>query len=50
MIYFFNFNILFFIFSYRNTASETIKQKLVYAGSEEGKFLALRQSFTEVCI
>lgn len=31
----------------KNTASETIKQKLVYAGSEEGKFLALRQSFTE---
>ncbi|KAM5559866.1 DEAD-box ATP-dependent RNA helicase 57 [Rosa sericea] len=31
----------------KNAASETIKQKLVYAGSEQGKFLALRQSFTE---
>ena len=33
----------------RNTASESIKQKLVFAGSEEGKLLALRQSFAEVC-
>lgn len=32
----------------RNTASETVKQKLVFAGSEEGKLLALRQSFAEV--
>lgn len=32
----------------RNTASESIKQKLVFAGSEEGKLLALRQSFAEV--
>ncbi|KAH9671782.1 hypothetical protein KPL70_017482 [Citrus sinensis] len=31
----------------RNTASESIKQKLVFAGSEEGKLLALRQSFAE---
>ncbi|KAJ0087767.1 hypothetical protein Patl1_32053 [Pistacia atlantica] len=31
----------------KNTASESIKQKLVYAGSEEGKLLALRQSFAE---
>ncbi|KAM1307119.1 hypothetical protein ACFX15_009125 [Malus domestica] len=31
----------------KNTASETIKQKLVFAGSEEGKLLALRQSFKE---
>ena len=30
-----------------NTASESIKQKLVFAGSEEGKLLALRQIFTE---
>jgi len=29
-------------------ASESIKQKLVFAGSEEGKLLALRQSFAEV--
>nr|DAD19401.1 TPA_asm: hypothetical protein HUJ06_020864 [Nelumbo nucifera] len=31
----------------KNTASELIKQKLVFAGSEEGKLLALRQSFKE---
>ncbi|KAJ8538304.1 hypothetical protein K7X08_014844 [Anisodus acutangulus] len=31
----------------KNSASETIKQKLVYVGSEEGKLLALRQSFAE---
>ncbi|XP_065850501.1 DEAD-box ATP-dependent RNA helicase 57 [Euphorbia lathyris] len=31
----------------KNTASDTIKQKLVFAGSEEGKLLALRQSFAE---
>ncbi|KAK9193052.1 hypothetical protein WN944_003748 [Citrus x changshan-huyou] len=31
----------------RNTASESIKQKLVFAGSEKGKLLALRQSFAE---
>ncbi|KAF8038662.1 hypothetical protein BT93_B1257 [Corymbia citriodora subsp. variegata] len=31
----------------KNTASESIKQKLVFAGSEEGKLLALRQSFAE---
>ncbi|KAI9154394.1 hypothetical protein LWI28_025715 [Acer negundo] len=31
----------------KNTASELIKQKLIFAGSEEGKLLALRQSFAE---
>ncbi|EXC16265.1 DEAD-box ATP-dependent RNA helicase 57 [Morus notabilis] len=31
----------------KNTASENVKQKLVFAGSEEGKLLALRQSFAE---
>ncbi|KAJ9694507.1 hypothetical protein PVL29_010141 [Vitis rotundifolia] len=31
----------------KNSASELIKQKLVFAGSEEGKLLALRQSFVE---
>ncbi|GKV51167.1 hypothetical protein SLEP1_g57837 [Rubroshorea leprosula] len=31
----------------KNTASESIKQKLVFAGSEEGKLLALCQSFSE---
>ncbi|CAK9164799.1 unnamed protein product [Ilex paraguariensis] len=31
----------------KNTASDLIKQKLVFVGSEEGKFLALRQCFTE---
>ncbi|XP_010537390.1 PREDICTED: DEAD-box ATP-dependent RNA helicase 57-like [Tarenaya hassleriana] len=31
----------------KNTASETVKQKLVFAGSEEGKLLALRQIFAE---
>ncbi|KAJ7976999.1 DEAD-box ATP-dependent RNA helicase [Quillaja saponaria] len=31
----------------KNMASETIKQKLVFTGSEEGKLLALRQSFAE---
>ncbi|GKV30172.1 hypothetical protein SLEP1_g39016 [Rubroshorea leprosula] len=32
----------------KNTASESIKQKLVFAGSEEGKLLALHQSFLEL--
>lgn len=32
----------------RNSASESIKQKLVFVGSEEGKLLALRQTFEEV--
>lgn len=31
----------------KNSASESIKQKLVFVGSEEGKLLALRQSFAE---
>lgn len=31
----------------KNSASETIKQKLLYVGSEEGKLLAIRQSFAE---
>ncbi|OAY84109.1 DEAD-box ATP-dependent RNA helicase 57 [Ananas comosus] len=31
----------------KNSASELIKQKLIFAGSEKGKLLALRQSFTE---
>ncbi|GLT87314.1 hypothetical protein SLE2022_054030 [Rubroshorea leprosula] len=31
----------------KNTASESIKQRLVFAGNEEGKLLALRQSFSE---
>ncbi|XP_021770585.1 DEAD-box ATP-dependent RNA helicase 57-like [Chenopodium quinoa] len=31
----------------KNTASPSVKQKLVFAGSEEGKFLALRQIFAE---
>ncbi|XP_031396512.1 DEAD-box ATP-dependent RNA helicase 57 isoform X1 [Punica granatum] len=31
----------------KNTASELVKQKLVFAGSEEGKLIALRQSFAE---
>ncbi|KAH0943962.1 hypothetical protein HID58_003599, partial [Brassica napus] len=31
----------------KNTASETVKQKLVFAGTEEGKLLALRQSFAQ---
>uniref|UniRef100_A0A7N0UF15 RNA helicase n=1 Tax=Kalanchoe fedtschenkoi TaxID=63787 RepID=A0A7N0UF15_KALFE len=32
----------------KNSASETIKQTLLFAGSEEGKLLGLRQSFAEV--
>lgn len=32
----------------RNSASESINQKLVFVGSEEGKLLALRQTFEEV--
>ncbi|GLT89707.1 hypothetical protein SLE2022_076830 [Rubroshorea leprosula] len=32
----------------KNTASESIKQKLVFAGSEEGKLLALHQSFLDL--
>lgn len=39
---------LLFHMCHRNSASETIKQKLVFVGSEEGKLLALRQSFAEV--
>ncbi|KAG5055529.1 hypothetical protein JHK85_008039 [Glycine max] len=31
----------------KNMASETIKQNLVFTGSEEGKLLAIRQSFAE---
>lgn len=31
----------------KNSASELIKQRLVFAGSEEGKLIALRQSFAE---
>ncbi|KAL6503122.1 DEAD-box ATP-dependent RNA helicase 57 [Orobanche hederae] len=31
----------------KNSASETIKQKLIFVGSEEGKLVALRQSFAE---
>ncbi|RWW31169.1 hypothetical protein GW17_00004218 [Ensete ventricosum] len=31
----------------RNSASEMIKQKLLFAGSERGKLLAIRQSFAE---
>ncbi|KAI4300238.1 hypothetical protein L6164_033635 [Bauhinia variegata] len=31
----------------KNMASETIKQKLVFTGSEEGKLVAIRQSFAE---
>ncbi|XP_071690589.1 DEAD-box ATP-dependent RNA helicase 57 [Rutidosis leptorrhynchoides] len=31
----------------KNSASELIKQKLVFVGSEEGKLLALRQTFEE---
>uniref|UniRef100_A0A5B7BN36 RNA helicase n=1 Tax=Davidia involucrata TaxID=16924 RepID=A0A5B7BN36_DAVIN len=31
----------------KNSASELVKQKLIFAGSEEGKLLALRQSFAE---
>ncbi|GAQ79052.1 ATP-dependent RNA helicase [Klebsormidium nitens] len=31
----------------RNSASKTVKQKLVYVGSEEGKLLAIRQMFQQ---
>ncbi|CAI9264303.1 unnamed protein product [Lactuca saligna] len=31
----------------KNSASESIKQKLVFVGSEEGKLMALRQTFEE---
>ncbi|XP_020245786.1 DEAD-box ATP-dependent RNA helicase 57 [Asparagus officinalis] len=31
----------------KNSASELIKQKLIFAGSEKGKLIALRQSFAE---
>ncbi|XP_014495716.1 DEAD-box ATP-dependent RNA helicase 57-like [Vigna radiata var. radiata] len=31
----------------KNMASETIKQNLIFTGSEEGKLLAIRQSFAE---
>ncbi|KAE8681816.1 DEAD-box ATP-dependent RNA helicase 57 [Hibiscus syriacus] len=31
----------------KNTASDSVNQKLVFAGTEEGKLLALRQSFQE---
>jgi hypothetical protein len=35
--------------TYRNSASSVIKQKLIFAGTEKGKLLALGQSFQEVC-
>ncbi|KAF5737559.1 DEAD-box ATP-dependent RNA helicase 57 isoform X1 [Tripterygium wilfordii] len=31
----------------KNAASDTIKQRLIFAGSEEGKLISLRQSFAE---
>lgn len=34
--------------SFRNSAAQTVKQRLVFVGSEEGKILALRQIFNEV--
>jgi hypothetical protein len=34
----------------RNSASSLIKQKLIFAGTERGKLLTLRQNFQEVCI
>ncbi|KAJ1292207.1 hypothetical protein BS78_02G374000 [Paspalum vaginatum] len=34
----------------KNSASSLIKQKLIFAGTERGKLLALRQSFQQVCI
>ncbi|CAA3002996.1 DEAD-box ATP-dependent RNA helicase 57 [Olea europaea subsp. europaea] len=47
----FNFLVSFFFFvcvcGGGNSASESIKQKLIFVGSEEGKLLALRQSFAE---
>lgn len=33
---------------FRNSASQTVRQRLVFVGSEEGKILALRQIFNEV--
>lgn len=47
-IIFFQQEDLTFYNSYRNTASETVKQKLVFCGTEEGKLIALRQRFAEV--
>lgn len=32
----------------RNSASRTVKQKLMFVGSEDGKILALQQIFREV--
>lgn len=32
----------------RNSASDSINQKLLFVGSEEGKLLALRQTFEKV--
>jgi hypothetical protein len=37
-----------YFFPHRNSASETVKQKLVFVGSEEGKLLAIRQMFQQV--
>ncbi|KAF0906434.1 hypothetical protein E2562_011432 [Oryza meyeriana var. granulata] len=34
----------------KNSASSLIKQKLIFAGTEKGKLLALRQSFAEVSL
>jgi len=34
--------------SFRNSAAQTVNQRLVFVGSEEGKILALRQIFNEV--
>jgi len=34
----------------RNAATESIKQRLIFCGQEQGKLLAVRQLFQEVCI
>lgn len=34
----------------RNSAAQTVKQRLVFVGTEEGKLLALRQIFKEVAL
>lgn len=47
LVYLFFFSSLFVQLN-RNSASSLIKQKLIFAGTERGKLLALRQSFQEV--
>lgn len=44
----FKYTIGVFKFDYRNTATELIKQELVFVGGEHGKLMAVRDIFNKV--